>query len=133
VPETTVVYDLTGHPQLDDAVVQEGPEYLAWQTMLAEQVLEVGTVALDGDAGILARAALVTQINFQEASGVDARVLASSTRAGVTFRSDLPLADSLAVKLWERALTKAAEGSGGGTVVPVRRPGDGWNTVRGLR
>lgn len=129
-------YDLTGHPQLSEDVTDQGAEYLDWQTRLAEAVL-----GIDGDdhpfeTPYLERVqdALVLQVNWQEETGVDARMLTTATRAGVTFRTEkgtglMPLADPMALRVYAAALdawvAEFGEASSGRAA--------GWDTLRSLR
>lgn len=129
------LYDLTGHPQLDEDLVEQGPEHLEWQTKQAEAALGATAPPMTGGALEAARDALVLQVNYQEQTGVDARMLTGSARAGVSFRSDtegqFPLVDPMAAVMWGRALVLQAEQDAG--AARKRRPSDDWITVRSVR
>jgi hypothetical protein len=142
------IYDLTGHPQLDEAVVEAGPEYLDYQTLIAEATLGVASPRFEGEALEpaleLARTALVIQVNWQENTGADARMLSGSSRAGVSFRSEgksglLPLADPQARIVWARAVAMAVSAgwvADGATPEPTGVTGhdpSAWNTVHTRR
>lgn len=127
------IFDLTGHPQLGEAVTEQGADYLDWQTRQAEAVL--GATAPPPPEPYLQAFldALVIQVNWQEETGVDARMLESSARAGVKFRSEkesglLPLADPQAVAMWAHAQSVYAA-----SLAPVVVEDGRWKTVRRLR
>ncbi len=132
------LYNLTGHPHLSEEVADQGAEHLEWLTKQAEAALGAVAPAYTGPALDAALDALVIQVNWLEETGVDARMLKSAARAGVTFREDdagsFPLVDPMAQAMWDSATRLQEEQDAAAAVVVVTEYEQGlWRGLRGVR
>ena len=117
------LYEVAGHPLLNEAAQRLGSEALAAQTVLAEELLGLAGTSFTGADLERVKMAVALQVSLQATLPMEALLIKSESRGArtVTYRDNL--ADILqpqAVLLVDSLLVDTDQGGGWATAGPRR-------------